>query len=163
MKEKVNTTLVEFEVIDKITGEIVTVEGKTHEVNKYYSIKKITTRIHQMDFTTALGTVATSVKQLGVIAMLLDMIDSDNRLLILNQVTLSKELECSKKVLSTILSNLAKSELAVKENKNIYHINPYIYIGKRTRSNEAREQLQLEWPAKLREFKEKKEREPKLS
>ena len=52
-------------------------------------------------FTTALGTVATSVKQLGVIAMLLDMVDSDNRLLILNQVTLSKEFECSKKVLST--------------------------------------------------------------
>ena len=118
------------------------------------------TYVDSIKFTTVLGIVATSIKQLEVVAYLLDSI---NKLVIMNQTKLADRIGCGRKTLSTILSNLAKSELAVKEDTGLYHINPYIYIGKRTRSNEAREQLQLEWPAKLKEFSEKKEKEPKLS
>ena len=112
------------------------------------------TYVDSIKFTTVLGIVATSIKQLEIVAYLLDSIDADNKLVIMNQTKLADRIGCGRKTLSTILSNLAKSELAVKEDTGLYHINPYIYIGKRTRSNEAREQLQLEWPAKLKEFSE---------
>ena len=163
MKENIVTTSVEFDVVDKVTGEVITVEGKTTQHSKYYNIRQLTTRINQMEFVLTLSTLISNPKQLEVVAYLLDSIDADNKLVIMNQTKLADRIGCGRKTLSTILSNLAKSELAVKEDTGLYHINPYIYIGKRTRSNEAREQLQLEWPAKLKEFSAKKEKEPKLS
>ena len=146
MRESTSTTTAELDVVNPHTGEMFTVSGKTTEVSKYYSIKKITTRINQMDFTTALFTICKSELQGRVLASLLDSLDSDNRLLVLNQVELAKSLGISVKTLKTVLYNLGESELAVKQSTGLYVINPFIFIGRRTRSNEQREQLQTEWP-----------------
>lgn len=154
MKENITTTSIEFDVVDKVTGEVITVEGKSTQHSKYYNIKQITTRINQMDFTLALSTIISSPAQLALVGRLLDMVDADNRLVIMNQTKLADKFECGRKTLATILAKLEKSELAVKETTGIYHINPYIFIGKRTRSNEAREQLQLEWHSKLKMYGE---------
>jgi len=145
MREQKKTTTVEFDVVNKKTGEMSTVDGIVREENKYYSIRDITTRINQMEFTKAITEIATTPRQGKILSSLLDMVDADNRLVIINQTKLAAKLDCSRDMLKGILKRLSGSDLAVKEDRGLYHINPFIYIGKRTRSNEAREGLQDNW------------------
>jgi len=147
MKETTETTTIEFDVVSRETGEMQTVVGTTVSENKYYSIRDITTRINQMDYTQAVTEICRTPQQGKLFAKLMDSVNCDNRMIILNQRELAKQQGVSIDILKRVLSKLAKSNLAVKIQTGEYVINPYIYIGRRTRSNEAREQLQAEWPS----------------
>ena len=107
---------------------------------------------NHLEFTNCIADIAASSAQVRLLATLMDMVDADNRLVILNQVSLAKELGVGVKALKTVLKKLGESELAIKKQTGLYLINPFIFIGKRTRSNQAREQLQLEWRELIREY-----------
>lgn len=101
--------------------------------------------IDNIDYHIALDTIITGKGQLKILGVLLDMVDVDNKLIITNQTTLAKKLGVSRKVLSGLLTRLDKSNLATKIDTGEYQINPYIFIGKRVRSNATREALQNQW------------------
>jgi len=145
MRESVNVTTVELDLVNRETGETQTIVGTNTESNKYYSVRNITTRINIMDFTSALASVATTPNQMYLLGALLDSADCDNKIVIINQRKLAEQLGASTSMLKTLLKKLADSKLAIKTDTGVYVINPFIYIGKRTRSNEARESLQSYW------------------
>jgi len=145
MKESTEITTVELDIVNRETGEVGVVTGVTTTTSKFYNIREITTRVHQMNFTQAITTIATTAKQGIVLAELLDMVDADNRLVILNQAKLARKLSVSRELLKGVVRRLGESELARKVDIGLYYINPFIFIGKRTRSNAAREALQMDW------------------
>jgi len=97
-------TTIEFDVVDRKTGEMQTVVGTTTEHNKYYSIREVTTRINAMNYNEVIADICSSAAQIRLLGVLLDRVDADNRLVILSQSKLAKELGYSRKVLSTLLT-----------------------------------------------------------
>lgn len=106
-------------------------------------VREVTTRINSMNYTQVVSMIASTPEQGRVLAILMDMLDSSNQLVILNQGKLA-----SNDMLKRILKKLAESDLAIKLETGRYVVNPLIYIGKRTRSNKDRELLQANWKYK---------------
>ena len=145
MKESIKTTSVEFDMVNRITGEVMAVEGTTVEVSKYYSVSKITTRMNMTDLFSVQAEICTSSKDITLLSKLLDSMSGENRIVIVNQTKTAKKYGTTRVALSRMLNKLSSSRLGCKEDTGMYWINPYIVIGKRTRSNQAREDLQVEW------------------
>ena len=146
MKTTNRITTIPLDVVNPQTGQCITVVGEHREVNTYYSVSKITTRINMTEFFKMQTIICNSITQVELLGKLLDMMTADNRLLIGNQSKLADQLGTSKGTLSKLLKSIVVNKLAIKDElTGSYFINPYIIIGKRTRSNEARETLQQEW------------------
>jgi len=152
MKESVRIISTTFDMINRETGEILPVDGVVRNQQKYYSIQKITTGVNNMEYLEALAYTVKD-KKLPIISLLLDTVTADNELIIMNQTKLAKELECSLNTLKRILTGFVGSGFAIKIDTGRYRINPFIYMGRRTRSSEAREQLQVDWRILIAEQK----------
>jgi len=148
MRETTTTSSVLLEVVNPDTGNKFVAEGTSKEVTKYYSIKRITTRVNSMDLLNVLAKVCKSSKDLSLMNILLDEANSEGRIIIINISTKATELGVARSKLNSILSTATKEHFLFKINKGVYMINPYIFIGRKVRSNEIRESLQIEW-AKL--------------
>ena len=111
-------------------------------------VKRITTRVNSMDLLNVLAKVCKSSKDLSLMNILLDEANSEGRIIIINISTKATELGVARSKLNSILSTATKEHFLFKINKGVYMINPYIFIGRKVRSNEIRESLQIEW-AKL--------------
>lgn len=77
--------------------------------------------------------------------MLLDESNSDGQIVIINISAKAEEFGVARSKLNNILSTATKEHFLFKVDKGVYSINPYIFIGKKVRSNEVRERLQKEW------------------
>lgn len=148
MRETTTTSSVLLEVVNPETGNKFVTEGSSKEVTKYYSIKRITSRVNSMDLLNVLAKVCKSPKDLTLMNVLLDESNTDSRIVITNISTKAAELGVARSKLNNILSTAVKENFLYKIDKGIYLVNPYIFIGKKVRSNEIREALQKEW-AKL--------------
>jgi hypothetical protein len=145
MKEVTRKTMVELNLEDSVTGEFTRVSGERVETEKYYSIKKITARINGMDLFTVMEKTCTSSKDIHIFNMLTDMSDNEGNIVIGNITRMAKELGVSRVKLSVFLKKLIDIEFLKKTNNGEYAVNPFIFIGRRVRSNEDREKLQLKW------------------
>ena len=147
MREITTTSSVLLEVMNPETGHKFVAEGTSKEEVKYYSIKRITSRVNCMDLLTVLAKVCKSPKDLNLMNTLLDESTSDGQIVIINISTRAVELGVARSKLNSVLSTATKEHFLFKVDKGVYAINPYIFIGKKVRSNEVRERLQKEWAA----------------
>lgn len=145
MKETTKTSSVVLEVINPSTGQKFLTKGSSQETNKYYSIKNITTRVNSMDLLNVLSKICKSPKDLNIMNNLLEEANSEGKIVIPNISAKSKEFSIARSKLNEILKNAVKNNFFCKLDKGVYFINPFIFIGKRVRSNEMREALQKTW------------------
>ncbi len=145
MKEFRKTLAVDVDIIDPESGEIHTARGTIEETNKYYSIQKLTSRINTMTLLTIMEQVCRSSKDIYILNYLLDSSGSDNTIRINNISKLAIAMDTSRQKLTTILKRLVNTDFIRKQDIGIYEINPFIYIGRKVRSNAKREQLQQLW------------------
>ena len=145
MKETSNRTLVELDVVNPTTGEVFKVNGSNQETNKYYSIKKITSRINAMDMFTLMEKTCKSSKDISIINSLTEKADFENKIRIDNISNFAKELEISRVKLTKFLKLLTDNNFLYKLDVGIYLINPFLFVGRKVNSNEKRESAQKEW------------------
>jgi len=145
MKITTKETVVTLETYSPITGEVIPVEGRKVKSDKYYSIQKITTRINAMTFLEVLTKTCKSSKDIEIVNFILDKQKSDGNIYIPNITKEAENMDISRSKLNKILKELLNNNLLYKKEKGIYLVNPFIFIGKKVRSNEAREKLQQEW------------------
>ena len=145
MREVTTTSSVLLEVLNPETGDKFTATGSSEEVVKYYSIKRVTSRVNSMDLLRILAKVCKSPKDLNLMNVLLDESTSEGYIVIANIKAKAETLKVARSKLNSILSVAVKEHLLFKTDKGTYFINPYIFIGKRVRSNQVREALQRKW------------------
>lgn len=107
--------------------------------------KRLTTRCNMIDLLNVMAEVCKSSKDIKTLNSLLDLATDNNSLEITTVTALASSLEVPRTTLSTLLTSLVKADLLRKESSKLYHFNPFIFIGKRVRSNEVREALQSKW------------------
>ena len=76
------------------------------------------------------------------------MAGSDNKIRIDNITRLASELGVSKVKFTLLLKSLQEADFFMKLDRGIYFVNPFVWIGRRAKSNELRESAQLEWKNK---------------
>ena len=145
MKEVNTTTSINLEGYNPITGEVFEFEAISNTKEKYYSISNITTRINNMDFLSKMEKICKSSKDITIVKYLLELHGNDNYIRISNISNLAKQLKVSRRKLTDILKRMETSDLVLKTDRGIYMINPFIWIGKRVRTNLLREQAQNIW------------------
>ena len=145
MKEFSSSTTVTLAVISPLSGEMTNIEGTLNESGAYYSVSKVTTRINMTNLFQIQAHICNSSKDIILLGELLERLDGDNRIVIPNQTQLAKDLAVSRLALSKVLKGMTTSGFAIKASQGVYIVNPFILIGKRTRSNKERERLQHEW------------------
>lgn len=145
MKEVTNTTSVTLEVINPTTGEIFDVKGRNSETIRYYSISKVTSRVNVVQLLNSMEKICKSPKDIRLLNCLLDKINTDGFIVISNMAGFAKELEVSRSKLNELFKRGEETGFFKKEGTGVYRVNPFVFIGKRTRSNADRERLQIEW------------------
>ena len=133
-----------LEVVDPETNESFSVAGSVNEKSKYFSISKITSRINNMDYLTVLESTCSSSTDIRVFRELMEAADVNNLFVITNVTKKSKQLGNSRTKLNNILKSLADQDF-VRKDQGTFFVNPFVFVGKRVRSNEQREALQLSW------------------
>ena len=145
MKESISRTRIELDATNPITGEVFKVQGLTEQSSKYYSVRKITSRINAMDLFTIMADLCRSPKDIQILNSLTDKLDKENTLRIDNISNLAKELGVSRPKLTMFLKSMEDYSFADKLDRGIYFVNPYVFVGKRVNSNKLREELQEKW------------------
>jgi hypothetical protein len=145
MKETVAKTVVALELINPETGETTHVKGESVKSSKYYSIKNITTRINNMDLLTVMELTCKSSKDIRLFNNITESVDSTGRIRFDSIKATAEKFEVSREKLTRFLKLLTENNFTVKLDKGVYMVNPFIFIGKRIRSNADRETLQAEW------------------
>jgi predicted GIY-YIG superfamily endonuclease len=115
------------------------------------SIKNLTSRCNMIDLLTVMANVCKSSKDIATFNKLLDLANGDNALEFDSVTSLAAQLEMPRPTLSLMLSALVREQFLYKETTKKYSINPFMFTGKRVRSNEQRENLQSQWKNKQRE------------
>lgn len=97
-----------------------------------------------MDLFTVQAQICKSSKDITLFADILDKMDIDGNTRISNISKFSKDHNVSRRKTTDILNRMCSTEpeLLIKIDTGVYRINPYLYMGKKIRSNEIREQLQ---------------------
>jgi hypothetical protein len=140
-----------------VTVSVLTDDGlmpltaTTEKVNTFYSIKNLTSRCNMIDLLTVMANVCKSSKDIATFNKLLDLANGDNALEFDSVTSLAAQLEIPRPTLSLMLSALVREQFLYKETTKKYSINPFMFTGKRVRSNEQRENLQSQWKNKQRE------------
>jgi hypothetical protein len=153
MKESKTVTKLAIDTINATTGELVTLNSVVEETSKYYNVKSITSRINNMNLFTIMSKILKSSKDIATLGSLLEMSDHNNNISINNISRLSKELNIGRSKLSSILKDMCEVKpepMFIKIDVGIYFVNPFIFIGKRVRSNANRERVQAEWTIKTK-------------
>ena len=145
MKEVIKSTAVELEATNPSTGETFRIAGTAKESSRYYSISNITSRINAMDLLTTMANTCKSPKDINVLNQLLDTVDNSNIIRISNISKLAVDMEVSRSKLNALLKAFEEDHFFKKLDIGIYMVNPFIFIGKRVRSNELREAAQIHW------------------
>ena len=148
MRETQEEYVLAMDLVNRGTGEVSNVDVAITKKHKNYSIRKLTTRINAMNLFQIMEQVCKSSKDIGLTNYLLDMSDSSNQIRINNVSKLASELNVSRSKLNATLKNfedVRPDRLLIKQDTGVYQINPFIFIGKRIRSNKLREELQAEW------------------
>ena len=155
MKETEISYAVRLDLIHPTTGEVTPVTADMKESNKYYSIKKLTTRINSMNLFELMSKTRKSGKEIALFGTLMEMANDENKIVITNMTKFSKDVGIDRSDLYKFIKRLESvrpERLLYKPNTGIYIINPYLLIGKRVRSNAYREQLQEEWDTLMDEY-----------
>lgn len=147
MKETTRNTVTFLEITDKETDQKYSLSEKTKEQTKFFKISKMTSRVNAMDFLTSLEAICKSPKDIRVINWLLDSLNSAGELQIVNITEEAKNLGVARSKLNLLLAACVSSKLFHKIDKGFYLVNPFMFVGKRTRSNTERESLQVRWGA----------------
>lgn len=148
LKETKSVYKVSLDLVHPETGELTSIQGEHHESNRYYRVSKLTTRINSMDLFDIMGKICKSGKDNNLLGTLMHKVTEDNRLKFENISHGAKELGIARSKLNDFLKRMCDvrpERLAIKIDTGIYFINPFIFTGKRTRSNKLREELQDEW------------------
>ena len=145
MRESVNKTMVSLDVTDPNTGEFFKINGTSEEIKKYYSIKRITSRINSMDLFSVLKQSCNSSLDIEIVDKLINMSNYENEIRIDNVTNLSKEIGISRSKLNKILKNLIDLNFLLKLDRGVYLINSFIFVGNKVNSNEKRENAQKRW------------------
>jgi hypothetical protein len=145
MKETTRNTVTVLEITDKETDQNYSLSERTQEQTKFFKISKITSRVNAMDFLTSLEAICKSPKDIKVINWLLDSLNSAGELQIVNITEEAKNLGVARSKLNLLLTACVSSKLFYKMGKGFYLVNPFVFVGKRTRSNTERESLQARW------------------
>lgn len=147
MKEVIVRTVAHLEAIDTSTGEVVPIRGTYEEASKYYSIKRITTRINAMDLFSVMEQTCSSPKDISLLNVITDMADHENVIRIENISKLAETCIVSRVKLTKFLKNQTDVGFFRKLDRGVYMINPFILVGRRVISNALRESAQLRWKA----------------
>jgi hypothetical protein len=145
MKEVVSRTMIEVDMINPHSGEIFKVQGSDEHISTYYSVRNITSRINSMDLFTAMEKTCKSSKDIYIVNTLFDKADSHNEIRLSNITNTAKDLGVSRVKLTTFLKRMVDTNMLHKLDTGIYMINPFMFTGRRVRSNELREAAQVMW------------------
>ena len=145
MKETIRSTAVVLDLINPVSGEITTVQGTSIEQSKYYTVSKITSRINSMDVFTVMSQVCKSSKDIEIFNILVELHNSENKIVITNITALAKECGVGRNKLTLLLKRLEEEGFLYKFSAGVYLINGFMYVGKRVNSNQLRENAQKEW------------------
>jgi len=74
-----------------------------------------------------------------------ESVDSTGRIRFDSIKATAEKFEVSREKLTRFLKLLTENNFTIKLDKGVYMVNPFIFIGKRIRSNADRETLQAEW------------------
>ena len=144
MKEVNRSLTVVVEAMSPITGETIQCHGVETISETYHSIRNLTTRISHMTFLDMLTRIIRSAKDLEAVHTVLSKANSENTIY-LNVTNTAKEIGISRSSLNRILKDCEKENLFLKPESGKYVVNPYVWIGMRTRSNKLRAKLQKDW------------------
>lgn len=147
MIETDETIIISGDFISAETGEMHNIHAKSEINKRYYHISKLTSRINAMNLFKVQAKICKSSKDILLFANILDLMDIYGEIRISNISEFSKTQNVSRRKFTDILSRMEKVEpkLLFKLDRGIYKVNPFLYIGRKVRSNEIREKLQLEW------------------
>ena len=146
MRERRSRTVIELDVLDH-NGEIRPFKAVEDNVDTYYSITNITSRINAMDMFTIMEKTCKSAKDISVFNALTERTDKENKVRIDNISDLAKTLEVSRPKLTMFLKALVTNGFFHKLDRGVYMINPIIFVGRRVRSNALRAEAQANWRA----------------
>ena len=144
MRERRSRTVIELDVLDH-NGEIRPFKAVEDNVDTYYSITNITSRINAMDMFTIMEKTCKSAKDISVFNALTERTDKENKVRIDNISDLAKTLEVSRPKLTMFLKALVTNGFFHKLDRGVYMINPIIFVGRRVRSNTLRAEAQMFW------------------
>lgn len=145
MKETISRVVVEMDAINPTTGELFKIHGVNEEQNRYYSVRKLTSRINAMDLFSLMENVCKSSKDIHMMNILTERVTRENELRIDNITNLASDLDVSRVKLTTFLKSLVDSNFLHKLDVGVYLVNPYVFVGRRVKSNELREAAQHRW------------------
>ena len=98
-----------------------------------------------MDLLTKMAETCKSPKDITILNQLLDTADKYNTIRIDNIAAKAKEYDVARSKLNALLKAFEDVELFRKLDKGIYLVNPFVFMGRRVKSNELREAAQLSW------------------
>ena len=145
MKEVNKSLSVEVDVINPSTGETIKVNGTHTETTKYYSIRKITSRIDTMTLLEIMSKTTKSPKDIEVLNYLLSMADRYNEIRLNSISGLAKELKIGRTKITILLKSFEDEDFFKKLDKGVYFVNPFIWVGRKCNSNKLREEAQIRW------------------
>ncbi len=145
MKETNKIMVVELDAVSPDTGEVFQIKGKSLISNKYYSILKLTTRMNHMDFVTVIEKTCKSPKDIYTFKQLNEEADKENIIRFENITKFAKRINVDRKRMTMMLKKLREVNYLLKMDVGVYFINPFIFIGRKTRSNAEREHIQELW------------------
>ncbi len=116
-----------------------------NEINIEPSIIDGDTLINTYEFLTRMSKACKSSKDISIFKYILDGININNIVIIDNISKLAIEMDISRQKLTDMLKLLEEVSLIKKIDRGIYMINPFIFVGKRVRTNALREKAQTNW------------------
>ena len=143
MKETKRVVSFQAQLVDE-SGNSHTVDAREEIIDKYYSIRKLNIKVCYMDLIEAQSKVCNSSKDILLFGDLFRKLNRDNRLEI-NISKFCRDNNHSRTRVTLMLKKSVECGFAIKEDRGLYFINPFIIRGMSFRSNESFEQAQLEW------------------
>lgn len=130
-------------VIDPETGKSLRLQSTQTEYGEYYNVKRLNWRAHMKDIFDIVEKVCNSSKQVAMFHAIIDGVGTDNRFR-KNVTTYAQAKGFDRSAMSKMLAGITKHGMALKEERGVYFMNPYVMSGKWSKSS-ALEALQTEW------------------
>jgi len=124
-------------------GEHIDVQVSISKKRKYYTIRKINSRICDMTFAEVQTKVCKSSKKVEMFWKLLQATNNRNRFSDVSVIAKENNYDYSN--LTRLVKDMIDVGFVKRIERGVYMVNPFEYLGKAVNSAESMEELQEEW------------------
>jgi len=126
-------------------GELHSVSMNKDIVEKYYSIRKLNTKVMYMDLIDVQSKLCNSSKDIITFGVLFGKLKESNRLEIDNISKFCRKNDLSRIKVTNMLKKSVEIGFTIKIETGLYFVNPFVIRGTGFKTNESFEACQIEW------------------